>query len=49
MSNTEENQKEEELYYQRGYAGLWLPMDATADQEAEYNQGAIDRKRERES
>ena len=38
-----------EEYYWKGYNREILSIYATADQEAEYNQGAIDRKRERES
>ena len=41
MTNTEE-------YYWKGYNREIL-INATADQWAEYNQGAEDRKRERES
>jgi len=49
LRNSDKAHKNTEHYYWMGYNKYPFPINATADQEAEYNQGANDRKRERES
>ena len=49
LRSSEEKQKSADYHYWKGYSHEHLSIYATADQWAEYNQGAEDRKRERES
>jgi len=43
-----EDKQAADYYYWKGYQGVPISIYATADDHTEYNQGAKDRKRERE-
>ena len=49
LRNSYKAHKTAELYYQIGYRRLVCPINATAEEEAAYNHGAKDWKRESES